>query len=393
MRILFLSRWFPIPVNNGSKLRIYNLLRGLAEHHDVTLLSFTDQPDASSDSPEMRSLCSDVYVVPWREFDPNSRRARGGILSLTPRFLLDTYSPQMATLIQNAVSLNKYDLVIASQLSMAAYSSYFHDIPAIFDEIELGIFYGKITNTNNSFQRFRHLLTWFKLRKYLSRILDFYCAGTVVSEKEHLLLLRYFPEHGEKISIIPNCINFDDYQGLDVQSISAQLIFTGSFRFNANFEAMSWFVREVFPKILEQMPEVQLVITGDHANLHLPPVPNITLTGYVDNIKSLVSSSRISLAPLLTGGGTRLKILEAMALGTPVVATSKGAEGLDVIPGEHLLIADTPDEFLDCVSALLKDDGLYKKLSVNGKLFVKENYNWNSIMPRFLCLVERIGSG
>jgi len=103
-----------------------------------------------------------------------------------------------------------------------------------------------------------------------------------------------------------------------------------------------------------------------------------------------VASSRISIAPLLTGGGTRLKILEAMAIGTPVVATSKGAEGLNVISGEHLLIADSADKFADCVIALLKDDALHDRLSVNGKLFVHENYDWKTAMPRFLDLVESI---
>ena len=96
MKILFLSRWFPYPTNNGSKLRIYNLLRGLSKHHDVTLLSFADQPDVNPEAPEVRSICSGVQVIPWREFDPNSTRAKLGFLSLKPRSIIDTFSPEMA---------------------------------------------------------------------------------------------------------------------------------------------------------------------------------------------------------------------------------------------------------------------------------------------------------
>ena len=103
---------------------------------------------------------------------------------------------------------------------------------------------------------------------------------------------------------------------------------------------MQWFVGRVFPLILEQIPDVELIITGDHANLPLPKTQNVTLAGYVDDIKSLVASCDVSLAPLWSGGGTRLKILEAMACGTSVVATSKGAEGLLVQNGRHLLITD-----------------------------------------------------
>jgi hypothetical protein len=110
MNILFLSRWFPFPTNNGSKLRVAGLLRGLAKHHAVTLLSFADQPDVSPDAPELRSLCSEVHVVPWREFDPNSRRARLGLFSLQPRFLLDTHSEEMAGLIRRALAEKKYGL-------------------------------------------------------------------------------------------------------------------------------------------------------------------------------------------------------------------------------------------------------------------------------------------
>jgi len=174
--------------------------------------------------------------------------------------------------------------------------------------------------------------------------------------------------------------------------VSGQLIYTGSFLFPANYEAMKWFVQEIFPKILLQLPETQLLITGDHADLPFPHSHNVKLVGYVDDIKSMVASSRLSIVPLLTGGGTRLKILEAMAIGIPVVATSKGAEGLNAVSGEHLLVADSPDEFADAVIAVLKDDYLYKKLSANGKLLVSENYDWQSVMPRFLKLVEERGS-
>jgi len=103
MKILFLSRWFPLPANNGSKLRVYNLLRGLSEHHDVTLLSFTDQPNTNLDLPEVRLLCSDVHVIPWQEFNPYSKRALFGFLNSKPRSLLDTYSVQIEPFIYHTI--------------------------------------------------------------------------------------------------------------------------------------------------------------------------------------------------------------------------------------------------------------------------------------------------
>lgn len=388
MKILFLSRWFPYPTNNGSKLRIFNLLRGLAQQHAVTLLSFTDLSDVRPDASEVRSICSDVHIVPWREFDPNSARALSGFFSFKPRSIIDTFSAEMADKITQLLHERKYDLVIASQLSMAAYRPYYKNVPALFEEVEIGLSYGESHLSLDLKKRIRSAFTWFKLRLYLSRLLGSFQACTVVSEQERRLLSRNFPDSKNTIEVIPNCVQVREYDNLQTALKPNQLIFSGSFQYHANYEAMLWFVSEVYPQILEQVPDVNLVITGDHADLPLPPMPGVTLVGYVDDIKTIIGSSWISVAPLLSGGGTRLKILEAMAVGTPVVSTSKGAEGLGSISGEHLLVADSPNAFANQVTSLLKNKTLREQLSVNGKQFVKENYNWESVTPRFLRLVE-----
>jgi glycosyltransferase involved in cell wall biosynthesis len=392
MRILFLSRWFPLPADNGSKLRIYNLLHGLSQHHDVTLLSFADQPNIDLAGSESRSLYRDVHVIPWRAFDPGSLRGRLGFFNFAPRFLADTYSAQMEALILDAISRNKYDLIIASQLSMAAYYSSFQGLPALFEEIELGLFHDNAVYSESPTKRIRLGLTWFKLRKYLERVLGAFCSSTVVSEQERQLFLASFPNSQTQVNVIPNCIAFKDYQGPRVEPVPNQLVFTGSFRYSANYDAMQWFVSEVFPRILSRLPETRLVITGDTADLPLPPVPNVTRTGYVEDVKPLIASSRVSIAPLLIGGGTRLKILEAMAMGTPVVSTSKGAEGLDSIPDEHLLLADSPAEFAEQVIRVLKDNTLHEKLSAKARELVKGKYNWEVVIPHFLDLVESAAS-
>lgn len=390
MKILFLSRWFPYPVNNGSKLRINGLLRELAKHHAVTLVSFADQHDVQLDAPELQSICSAVHVVAWREFNPQSWRARLGFFSMQPRFLIDTHSNEMADLICNLTADHKFDLVIASQLSMAAYYPWFSGTPAIFEELELGQFYDKIAATSGYLKRLRLSLTWLKLRLYLVRLLDSFRMYTTASEQERHLFAKHFPTHAKKLAIIPNCIQVKDYQGLKVKPSANQLIYSGSFRFYANYDAMQWFVSHVFPKVLERVPNTRLLITGDHADLPLSSTRNITLTGYVDDVKALVAASTISLAPIWSGGGTRLKILEAMALGTPVVATSKGAEGLGAQNGEHLLIADTPEAFAECIIKILNDTDLQQRLKENASHLVQERYDWPVVAPHFLQLLESI---
>ena len=389
MKILFLSRWFPFPINNGSKLRIFNLLRTLSQHHNLTLLSFADPPGVNPEAPENRTICSEMYLVPWKEFNPGSLYARLGFLSLKPRSIIDTFSVEMAQAITKILSDNKYDLVIASQLQMAAYRPYFNSVPALFEEIELGLNHGNSHLALDWRKRLRTAFTWFKLRTYLSQLLKSFQAVTVVSEQERELVSKCFP-FVKNISVIPNCINWADYQDIHVERRRNRLIFTGSFRYHTNYEAMLWFVDEVFPLILEQIPDAELVITGDHANLQLPSCKNIILAGYMDNIKHLIASSAVVLAPLWSGGGTRLKILEAMALGRPVVATSKGAEGLEAQSGEHLFIADDPIDFSNYVVRLLTHADLHRKVAQKARMLVREKYDWGKTSPDFVRFVESI---
>lgn len=387
MKILFLSRWFPFPINNGSKLRIYNLLYGLSQHHDVTLVSFVDQSGVDPEAVEVQDIVSDVKVVPWREFNPNTLRARLGIFSLKPRSIVDTFSPEMANTITEALSNQRYDLVIASQLQMAAYLPYFQNLPAFFEEIEIGFFHDQAFSSDGKI-RIRHALTWFKLRMYLSRLLNSFQACTVASKQELQLLMRNVSGYKKPIVVIPNCLNIKEYINVTAEKRADTLIFTGPFTYRANYEAMLWFVAEVFPLILEKIPDAQLIITGDHANLPLPSSKNVTLAGYVNDIKKLIASCTVSIAPLLSGGGTRLKILEAMALGTPVVATSKGAEGLDAKDGEHLLLADVPEDFANCVIRILMDIDIRLRIQNNAFHMVKENYDWETVMPSFMSFAE-----
>jgi glycosyltransferase involved in cell wall biosynthesis len=257
------------------------------------------------------------------------------------------------------------------------------------EELELGLSLEDSHHASDWKTRYRLTLTWLKLRTYLSRLLKSFRAVTVVSEREKELVLRYFPAV-EKIAVIPNSLDLANYKDIQREPEPNRLIFTGSFRYHVNYEAMCWFVGKVFPRVLEQMPEVELIITGDHANLVLPACRNVTLAGHVNDVRSLIASSTIAIAPIWSGGGTRLKILEAMAIGTPVIATSKGAEGLDICSGEHFLVADDPVEFSDCVIRLLCDGELRRELAQRAGLLVREKYDWVRTLPDFMSLAESI---
>ena len=389
MKILFLSRWYPFPPNNGSKLRIYNLLDGLARQHEVSLLSFAAEAEISPQMEKPASPFQEIRVVPWKPFDPNSRQSRAGFFSTTPRAYLDTFSQELAGNITEMLSANNFDLVIASQIDMAAYGRYFQNLPAIFEEAEVGILYDQFKKAASPIKRLRYWLTWFKHRQFLASTLQNFKGCTVVSAQEEKLLATAVPNL-PPIQVVPNGVDLSIYQNIREDKEPNTLIFTGALSFKPNYEAMVWFLEEVFPMIRQEIHGARLTITGDHRRLPLPDSQNVTLTGFIDDIRPLVARSMCSIVPILSGGGTRLKILESMGLGTPVAATSKGAEGLNLVDQEHILLADKPEDFAQAVISLLTETDLNQKLTRNALQLVKDQYNWPVILPQLFDLINQV---
>jgi glycosyltransferase involved in cell wall biosynthesis len=388
MQILFLSRWFPYPVDNGSKIRIYNLLRGLAKIHDISLISFSDHPNVDRENREMMEICRDVSVVQWKEFQPSSLRSLLGFFSPLPRSLIDTYSQQMEDTIKKKISTSNFDLVIISESQMYVYHPIMAGLTTLFEEVEVGVLINKSEQAHHFLTRMRNWISWKKHQSFLAKTLTANRVCTVVSEAEKNHLAEFLPRTVD-IHVIPNGIMYRDYQGLLSTPEPNTMIFTGSFRYRPNYDAMVWFLKEVYPLIRLQIPDIQLKITGDTNGMPLPDSPGVITTGHVPDVKPHIASASLSLAPLLEGGGSRLKILEAMAIGTPVIATSKGAEGLAVEHGKHLLIADTPKNFSDSVISTLRDENLSNHLAHNAKILVEQTYDWSVIMPTFLSVVQK----
>jgi glycosyltransferase involved in cell wall biosynthesis len=193
--------------------------------------------------------------------------------------------------------------------------------------------------------------------------------------------------------MVPNGVDCAHNQpGLAVKQ-KGRLVFNGSLTYSANYEAMSWFLAQVYPKIRQQIPDVTLQITGATHGVDLSRLAldqSVTLTGYVEDVRLPVAQAEVCVVPIQRGGGTRLKVLEAMALGTPVVATAKGAEGLEVVDGMQLLVADSAIEFAQKTGRLLRDVEEQARLSQEARKLVERHYDWEMIGAQFRSLVERV---
>lgn len=395
MNVLFLSRWYPFPPDNGAKLRISNLLTQLSAAHDVDLLTFAEAGDRVDEASEsaLRAICRDVQVFPYRRFQPTSARSIAGLVSAQPRFLVDTHSEAFEAALDARLRQAPPDIVVASQLTMMAYgvrAARTSAVPVLFEELELALFRDAALNRASRLSALRHRLTWAKLGSYLRRSLPLFAACTVVSRPEREHLAEIVPRY-RSVHVVPNAIDPGRYADAYGDPEPGSVIFAGALTYDANRIGADWFLRRVLPHLAEQVPDLRFRITGNSDGVDLstlPLGPGCELTGYVPDVRPVIARSVVSVVPLLTGGGTRLKILESMALGTPVVATAKGAEGLDVRHGENILIADDPIDFVRWVEALLRDGRLRARIADGGRTLVRSRYAWDVVGPDFRSIVE-----
>jgi len=388
VKILFLSPWFPAPAVNGSKIRIYHLLRTLAGQHDIHLISFI-RPGELVDIPATESLCSQVETVPYHEFQPGSWRARLGFFSSTPRSVIDTFSNDMKNIVQAKESWP--DVVVASQIVTARYASSIHTAARIFEEVELSSGRDAWINTSG-FQRFRRRLTWEKTRLYMRRLLPKFNALTTVSMVEQDILGQVAPGCA-RVEMVPNGIDIVANSPDWGKPVPNRLVYSGALTYSANYDAVQYFLETILPLIRQHNPQAHLQVTGTTQGIKIDDLPldeSVNLIGFVEDIRPVVAGAWVCVVPLRQGGGTRIKILEAMALGTPVVATSKGAEGLDVTHNENILIADHPGEFALHVVRLLNDSELRARLVMNARRLVVQRYSWDQIGKEFCDLVESV---
>lgn len=392
MNVLFLSTWFPYPIDNGSKIRVYHLLQALAGRHRISLLSFafdTAQPEAAV---ALERFCSSVQAIPRNPFVRGRTAGALRFVSLAP--IVTTPVREMEQAVHAALAQNVFDVVIASTEVMAVYA-----LMAPQPSVKILEEHNSLTRwmwerykaQTLAVQRVRCWLSWQKTRHYEARTLGRFDLCTMVSEQDRQVALSLLPGYRGPVEVIPNGVDCERNRPGLFETAPNTLVFNGSLTYSANYDAMQYFLDAVYPLIRARLPDVSLVITGslqgvDVSGLRLDD--SVRLCGQVEDVRPLVAGASVCVVPIRQGGGTRLKILEAMALGTPVVTTTKGAEGLDLAPSSEALIADAPDDFASTVLRLLHDSALREQLARNARRLAERCYDWTEIGKRFVSAVE-----
>lgn len=394
MNILFISPWFPEPQDNGAKLRFTNLLRGLRAGNEITLIAAIE-PDlaAAADTVRARDHCDRLCVVPWQPGPPQGKARLSSHISADPSAVFFARSLALEDEIARELANRRYDLAVFFQLSTAVHALPINTVPIMLEEIELGGYWSNMHLRRTALARLRASLFWHKVKRSLPLLLRRFQGCTVASQTEYKLL-RSISRLPRLVEIVPNCVDLGRYQEIDGHPSPDTLILPGSLTFPANYEGAAFFIQQVLPLIHNRRPDIRVLITGRPGVRPLPggSAENVALLGLVPDVRPLIADSWVCIAPQLSGGGTRLKILEAMALGTPVVATVKAAEGLDVEAGRHLLVADSPEAFADAVVRLCSDQRLRQQLAAEARLLVRERYDWRSVFPGYRALLDRVAS-
>lgn len=389
MNILFLSSWFPYPPDTGGKIRIFNMVKYLSEHHQITFLAFSRSGRVGVNRlKEMGRYCSNI-IEP--EVMPKPKGIIG-YLSPNPRW----HSKEMRTKIKEAIKSQCFDVLIAAEILAGFYGAKISSIPRILDNCELTVLIERYKDELNRIKRLYHYYEWRKKRNFTANLARQYDACTVVSEQEKNNLLDLIHEK-KHVFIVPNGVDVYTNIGNFGQSQPYSMVYPGALSFHANLDAMEFFLTSIFPLIRSKYSKATLRITGNNTTVELNHLPigeqfGVILTGYLHDVRPCIAQSKVCIVPLRLGGGTRLKILEAMALGTPVVSTSKGAEGLCVTHGKNILIADSPETFTNAVCQLFKNNALREKIIRNAHKLVTEKYDWKICIQPLNDLIVRLTS-
>lgn len=394
--ILFLTPQLPYPPQQGTALRNYYILRGLAENHRLALLSFMEEPPA--DLAPLGDLCQPIELVPLPGRTPRQRLER---LFRDPRPDMShrLQSQPFEQALSQMLAQQQYDVVQVEGIELARYIPLIRQVsPAskiLFDdhnaeaELQYRSFLADLSRPGRWSAAAYSFIQAGRLRRFEAWACQNADWVTCVSEQDKSHLQALVP--GLPVSVVPNCVDISRYQfsaGADTPRFD--LLFSGKMDYRPNIDAVLWFGREIWPRLLATRPGTTWAIVGQkpHARLaELKQFAGVTITGRVDQVQPYLAGAGLYIMPFRVGSGTRLKLIEAMAAGLAIVSTRLGAEGFAVQHGQEIWLADTPQQFADGVLGLLSRPEQAHQLGQAARQFAAQ-YDWRQIIPRFEAILN-----
>jgi sugar transferase (PEP-CTERM/EpsH1 system associated) len=392
MRILWLNAGLLLPLDKGGKLRTWHLMRHLARRHDITYLSFADSATSDDDRAGMKAVCARLETVPRSEPPKGSLRfqfdAARYLFHRLPYAVAKYQSPAFTARVDHLLQTSRFDLLVCDFLFPAV------NVPArlpcrsvIFTHNVEAEIWRRHAQNRQGVSRRLFTTQYERMLRYERSALRSFDLVLAVSEADARTLTTTYGLCPLPF-VIPTGVDTTYFAPRPAVASTAssrhglRLVFTGSMDWLPNEDAMLYFCRDILPLVRRLQPEATLSIVGrapTPAVRRLAQEHGVSVTGRVDDVRPHIEAADVYVVPLRIGGGTRLKIFEAMAMGKAVVSTTIGAEGLPVIPGRHIEIADDTQAFADVVVDLFQNDSRRRALESAARRLVVEEYDWSAV--------------
>lgn len=393
MRVLILTPSLPYPPIWGFGMRVYQLLKHLSTRHQVSLLTYAESGQEQHIAA-IEALGARVCTVPTPHPGSGFSRRFGQLASLASSVSFQSralYSAEMQAAIYRLLDGEPFDVVQIESSQMSCFD-FGRRAVVLLDEhnIEYELL-NRMCRTEGS--PIRKLFNWLEYQKFRREEQGAWVrsAGCMLtSGREQGIVRQQVP--GKATAVVPNGVDIDYFQPADAIVQSNSIVFTGLMRYRPNIDAVIYMVREILPHLLRKRPNLTFTVVGagEPEEVKRLAGPNVVVTGAVPDVRPHVADAAVFAVPLRMGSGTRLKVLEGLAMGKPLVSTALGCEGISVRDGQHLLIADEPSAFARSVLQLLDDAALASRLARNGRGLVESEYSWASVAERLELFYEEV---
>jgi len=388
MKILVIDEWYPWPLENGKKIRTYNLMSRLAKNHEILYVAYADPLSEMNKIMQLENknirciYVRDDRIKKWSfafylsvMMNYYCREPYSTIYHVTDKYIRK---------VSDVLITENPDLVHCEWTNLAPVLKYVKDIPTVISShnVESDIWNRWASNARNPAIR---LLARSQAKK-IERLERFWypkARHCIAVSKEDA---RIIESYGAKVSVVDNGVDVEHYNIEENGSDRGSIIFVASYETFSNQDAAIYFMKEIFPIIKTKDKNVRCLLVGkdptNRMKYYASKEPNIVITGTVPDVRDYISKAEVYIVPIRIAGGSRLKILEAMAMRKAIVSTTIGAEGLKVENGTNIMLADSPSEFADNVIELLSNKSINSALGTEGWKLVKYSYDWDILAKK-----------
>ena len=389
--LLFLTHRVPYPPNRGDRIRSYNLLRFLARRYRVYLACLSDEPANNESLCALEELCEALAVAPLgrvaRWLRATATLARGGPAT-TGLF----QSPRLRRTVERWCHANQFDCVVAFCSSMAQYmeAAEHQNARSVIDLVDVDSQkWFDYASSSSGLKRWLFNLEGRRVRQLESRLAADGRAIAVVSPDEAELLGSFAP--CANVTAIPNGVDTEYFDGNSPSPGSESAVFVGALNYRANIGGLQWFCENVWPQVLTKHPHAHFRIVGlqpVEAVRRLVRVPGVEIVGEVPDVRPYLRQSTLVVAPLQVARGLQNKVLEALAMSKPVVASPQALTGLRLEAGRHAVCAETAPQWIDRISELFTDPARCQDLGQSGRYYVLQHHSWDRCLEPLAGLLQ-----